>query len=386
LDTGFRSILSTASTTLLSLSFVFSATAQEFLGSCIFLFVKHPYDIGDRVHISGPDGVNQLEVEQISLLYTGFKRITDLELIQIPNSVLNTLWINNVSRSRGLMERIDVFISFDTTMEDIETLRSELEAFITHEDNKREFHPDLILRCLGVGNMDKLQLQLEVRHKSNWSVESIRAARHSKLMCALVLAMRKVPILGPGGGGAPLGDSSNPSYSVAISDAEATRSREKAAKDADAGRLYPLHVPVNKNASAVEGRSSSENDSKNGDREHEPLASIPEIMAADALNSIRLSDGYLKDQEHENDNFRIIGDQQNETTPSANQSERGTASSLALKKTRSAQGRRKAGLTAPSRTSNASVGGNHPVLQRVPTHTSQPSHANEYNFDQEAQT
>jgi len=63
LDTGFRSILSTASTALLSLSFVFSATTQEFLGSYIFLFVKHPYDIGDRVHISGPDGVNQLEVE-----------------------------------------------------------------------------------------------------------------------------------------------------------------------------------------------------------------------------------------------------------------------------------------------------------------------------------
>lgn len=36
LDTGFHTILSTASTTLLSLSFVFSVTAQEFLGSRIF--------------------------------------------------------------------------------------------------------------------------------------------------------------------------------------------------------------------------------------------------------------------------------------------------------------------------------------------------------------
>jgi small-conductance mechanosensitive channel len=58
-------------------------TAQEFLGSCIFLFVKHPYDITDRVDISGPDGVNRLVVEQISLLYTRFKIITDLELIQV---------------------------------------------------------------------------------------------------------------------------------------------------------------------------------------------------------------------------------------------------------------------------------------------------------------
>jgi small-conductance mechanosensitive channel len=83
LDTGFHSILSTASSTLISLSFIFSVTAQEFLGSCIFLFLKHPYDISDRVDIYGPDGINRLKVEQISLLYTSFKRITDLEVIQV---------------------------------------------------------------------------------------------------------------------------------------------------------------------------------------------------------------------------------------------------------------------------------------------------------------
>jgi len=63
-------------------------TAQEFLGSCIFLFVKHPYDISDRVDISGPDGINSLVVEQISLLYTSFKRIKDLELIQVSTETI----------------------------------------------------------------------------------------------------------------------------------------------------------------------------------------------------------------------------------------------------------------------------------------------------------
>lgn len=77
LDTGFHSILSTASSTLISLSFIFSTTAAEFFGSCIFLFVKHPYDISDRVDIYGPDGLNRLVVEEISLLYSSFRRITD---------------------------------------------------------------------------------------------------------------------------------------------------------------------------------------------------------------------------------------------------------------------------------------------------------------------
>ena len=44
-------------------------------------------------------------------------------------------------------------------------------------------------------------------------------------MCALVLALRKVPIYGPGSGGAALGSSDMPSYSVNISDAEAAANR-----------------------------------------------------------------------------------------------------------------------------------------------------------------
>jgi small-conductance mechanosensitive channel len=120
LDTGFSSILSTSSSTLISLSFIFSVTAQEFLGSCIFLFLKHPYDISDRVDIYGPDGVN-------------------------------------LSRSKSILERLDLYISFETPLSDIETLRLEMEKFILQTYN-RDFQPDIVLRCLGVGSMDKLQL------------------------------------------------------------------------------------------------------------------------------------------------------------------------------------------------------------------------------------
>ncbi|KAI4138823.1 MAG: hypothetical protein LQ340_008041 [Diploschistes diacapsis] len=49
-------------------------------------------------------------------------------------------------------------------------------------------------------------------------------------MCALVLALRKVPIFAPGGGGAALGSADQPSYSVAISDEAAAAAREKFAK------------------------------------------------------------------------------------------------------------------------------------------------------------
>jgi small-conductance mechanosensitive channel len=71
--------IATAGTALLSLSFVFAVTTQEFLGSCIFLFVKHPYDVGDRIEVSG----TQLLVDRISLLYTVFTRTDKMQVSQV---------------------------------------------------------------------------------------------------------------------------------------------------------------------------------------------------------------------------------------------------------------------------------------------------------------
>lgn len=63
LNKSFVTTLATAGTTLLSLSFVFATSCQEVLGSCIFIFVKHPFDIGDRVDITSSD--SQFVVEHM---------------------------------------------------------------------------------------------------------------------------------------------------------------------------------------------------------------------------------------------------------------------------------------------------------------------------------
>jgi len=297
LSPNFITTLTTAGTTLLSLSFIFAVTAQEFLGSCIFLFVKHPYDVGDRVDITGPEK-ECLVVEQISLLYTVFKRIDCMKMVQVasiiqflcitankgcqvPNIVLNSMWIENVSRSKAMKEQLEMFISFDTSLKDIETLRKEIEAFVRDPENSRDFQPDIALECTGIGNMDKLQLKVEIRHKSNWSNETIRAARRSKFMCALVLALRKVPIYCPGGGGLPLGDAGNPSYSVAVSDEVAAAARDKAAKNKEGKRLVPSKLAV----------SPSGGGSKHARKGlGSPSSPNAETRAADALNARRPTD------------------------------------------------------------------------------------------------
>lgn len=65
------------------MSFVFAVTTQEFLGSCIFLFVKHPFDVADRVDITNGGEKMYFIVEKISLLYTVFTRIDKMQVVQV---------------------------------------------------------------------------------------------------------------------------------------------------------------------------------------------------------------------------------------------------------------------------------------------------------------
>ncbi|KAJ5711482.1 hypothetical protein N7488_005638 [Penicillium malachiteum] len=192
--TGFGTVIAAGATSLLSLSFVFSTTCQEVLGSCIFLFVKHPFDIGDRVDVSDKDYI----VERISLLFTVFRSVQDHRLTQVPNNILNSLWVDNLTRANAMHERLTVPVAFDTTFAEIEALRDEMEIFVRDKDNSRDFQPDFNIEVLGVGDLDKLQLQVDIRHKSNWANETVRASRRSKFMCALVLAIRKLKIRAPG--------------------------------------------------------------------------------------------------------------------------------------------------------------------------------------------
>jgi small-conductance mechanosensitive channel len=218
--------MSLYTTSLMSFSFAFAGTVQEFTGSCIFLFVKHPYDVGDRVDINSVD----LIVEHISLLYTVFRRVDSNRTVQIPNIVNNGNWIENITRSRAMSEQFSLAISAGTTFDEIEHLTEELKAFVVADDNRRDYQPDLKVEMLNVGDMSKLDLKINLGYKSNWSNENLRIARRSKFMCALLATLRKVQINAPGGGDVALGDASRPAWSVSVSEEEA-----KAARDAYLG-------------------------------------------------------------------------------------------------------------------------------------------------------
>lgn len=198
ISTSASGVLTSAGSTLLALSWLFSATAQEFLQSCIFVFVKHPYDVGDRVQIYGNSGDMGLGddyfVKEIALFYTEFKKMQG-HVVQAPNSYLNTLFILNHRRSGALAEAVPIIIKFGTTLEQIDNLRQCLMEFVTAE--KREYQTNILTELRAVKEVHWLELNVVFFYKSNWQNELLRLQRRNKFICALTVSIQECGIEGP---------------------------------------------------------------------------------------------------------------------------------------------------------------------------------------------
>lgn len=197
-STSAAGVLTSAGSTVLALSWLFSATAQEFLQSVVFVFVKHPFDVGDRVTIYGNTGANMKGddyfVKEISLLYTEFKKMEG-HLVQAPNSYLNTLFILNMRRSGGLAEGVPLTVKFGTTIDQIDELRNRLLEFVKAE--KREYQSNILTEIREVVEAHSVNLNVVFFYKSNWQNEGLRLQRRNKFICALMVSMQELGIEGP---------------------------------------------------------------------------------------------------------------------------------------------------------------------------------------------
>lgn len=162
---GVASSLTKLGTSVAAVSFAIATTVQENLGSLVFLFIKHPYDIGDRVDIND----SELIVEQISLLFTIFRQVKTGGIVQIPNIINNVQWIRNVSRSKAMKERYDFAIDPRTKWVQIENLKSELQQFVLQPKNKRDYLPNIDIELVSVGDLEKLHLRVEICQKAGIS-------------------------------------------------------------------------------------------------------------------------------------------------------------------------------------------------------------------------
>ncbi|KGO42454.1 Mechanosensitive ion channel MscS [Penicillium expansum] len=198
ISTSAAGVLTSAGSAILALSWLFSATAQEFLQSVIFVFVKHPFDVGDRVTIYGNAGDAGLGddyfVKEITLLYTEFKKMQG-HVVQAPNSYLNGLFILNQRRSGALAEAVPIIIKYGTSIDQLDSLRQRLLEFVRSE--KRDFQSNILTEMRAVTENFSLTLNVVFFYKSNWQNEGLRLQRRNKFICMLMVALQEIGIEGP---------------------------------------------------------------------------------------------------------------------------------------------------------------------------------------------
>lgn len=177
LSPSVAAVLATLGTTILALSFVFSSTASELMASVVFLFVKHPIDVGDRVDIL----TVPYTVKEISLLSTVFIRVFDNTFVQAPNSVLNTLWIDNISRSGPQGYQFDLILGLpETTFDQLQAFNDKVSLFC--EENSRDYCSDPFFYCTQYPDLDRVKLTINVVFRSNFADGILYSKRRNKLI------------------------------------------------------------------------------------------------------------------------------------------------------------------------------------------------------------
>ncbi|KAI1391415.1 uncharacterized protein F4822DRAFT_396667 [Hypoxylon trugodes] len=182
--------LASAGTAVLGLAWVLQATAQEFLQSIIFVFVKHPFDVGDRVTIYGNTGSlmrgDDYYVTEISLLYTEFKKMEG-HIVQAPNSLLNTLFILNHRRSGQLADVFELRMKYGTPPSVIKELEARMTEYVL--DNKRDFTSKIITELRSFEDAYCMTVNFICFHKTSFQNELLRLIRHNKFAIELMNQM-----------------------------------------------------------------------------------------------------------------------------------------------------------------------------------------------------
>ncbi|KAL1748755.1 Mechanosensitive ion channel-domain-containing protein [Schizophyllum fasciatum] len=192
LEAELVTLVTSAGTLILGLSWLIGSSLAEVLTSIIFLFIKHPFDVGDQVSIAK----EVFTVKEIRLLSTIFLDSNGV-FVQAPNTQLNTLFLYNIRRSPQLSETFAFDVAYSTTFEQLEELRSRMIAFLKAE--RRDYLPSFDVNVVEFPDQEKMSLTADIMYKSISQQVGLRAKRRNKWVCALKTMLGEVGIYGSKG-------------------------------------------------------------------------------------------------------------------------------------------------------------------------------------------
>ncbi|GER56929.1 mechanosensitive ion channel family protein [Striga asiatica] len=170
------------SSQLLLAVFIFGNTVKSVFEAIIFVFIVHPFDVGDRCVI---DGV-QMIVDEMNILTTIFLK-ADNEKVYYPNSVLATKAISNFNRSPEMMgDTVEFAVDFNTSVENIASLKAKIKGYL--ESKPQHWSPSHSVQVKEIVDVNKMLMALYVTHTINFQNSGERGERRS----ALVFELKKI--------------------------------------------------------------------------------------------------------------------------------------------------------------------------------------------------
>ncbi|KAJ4708968.1 Mechanosensitive ion channel protein [Melia azedarach] len=171
-------VLVVLSSQLVVAAFMFGNTCKTIFEAIIFVFVMHPFDVGDRCVI---DGVPLL-VEEMNILTTVFLKLTN-EKIYYPNSVLSTKPISNYNRSPEMSDGVIFHIDFMTPIEKIGLLKEKIKNYL--EKNPQYWYPNHSVVVQEIENVNKIKIALYITHTITFQEFGEKNKRRSELVIEL---------------------------------------------------------------------------------------------------------------------------------------------------------------------------------------------------------
>ncbi|KAL4448408.1 hypothetical protein ABPG75_005627 [Micractinium tetrahymenae] len=114
-----------------AISFAVGSTVKQTVDASVFLFVTHPYDVGDIIVFN--DAWHR--VEEITLPATVLLRTADSAKIWYPNSLLVNMPIQNVTMSPPLAEISTFVVNLDTPNTAAEDLKAAVLKYVAERPN-----------------------------------------------------------------------------------------------------------------------------------------------------------------------------------------------------------------------------------------------------------
>ncbi|KAI4368942.1 hypothetical protein MLD38_017442 [Melastoma candidum] len=172
---------------LLLVVFIFGNSCKNTFESIIFLFVMHPFDVGDRCEVDGVEMV----VEEMNILTTVFLRSDNLKIV-IPNSVLATKAISNYYRSPDMGDAVEFSVHISVPAEKLAIMKQRITSYI--EGKKEHWHPAPMIIIKNVEDLTRLGMAVWLRHRMNHQDMGEKWARRALLVEEMVMIFRELDI------------------------------------------------------------------------------------------------------------------------------------------------------------------------------------------------